>query len=394
MLASHAADQIELHKKAVLDILDTLPSIIVRVDRQGRVNLLNRSFELFSGVQAGKALGMEIATLIPQFSSQFQRMDEIIDSRTPVAFDKLPCQNGVQLSYHSLEIYPLDSDGVGMAVIRIDDISEHVRIEEIMAHTEKMSMVAGLAAGMAHEINNPLGAIMQNAQNIERRVSPDIEANLKAAEEVGVSLDLVRAYLVKRGIFEFIGHIRTAGNRASNIITNMLHFSRRGEPRIEAVDLSKMLDWTLELAASDYDMKKVYDFRNIELVREYAADLPLVNMIVPEMEQVVLNILKNSAQALAGLEKERTPLITLRTHIKHSMAVIEIEDNGPGIDDAVRLRVFEPFFSTKEVGVGTGLGLSVAYAIVTKGHNGTLDVWSKPGEATCFKIELPLLEIN
>lgn len=388
----YAAEQIEQHKKALVDILDTLPSIIVRVGRGGCVDLVNRRFEQFSGVSAGNAMGMRVVSLIPQFADQLGKVDLVIDSQAPMEFDKLLCRKGSRLSYYSLEIYPLKSEGTEMAVIRIDDITEHVRIEEIMAHTEKMITVGGLAAGMAHEINNPLGAIMQNAQNIERRVSSDIPANLKAAGEVGVSLDLVRAYLEKRGIFEFISHIRTAGVRASNIINNMLHFSRRSEPQVEAVDLSDMLDRTLELVASDYDMKKLYDFRNITLVREYAPGMPPVSMVVQEMEQVFMNILKNAAQALSGSGKEEPSRITLRTCLDHGMAMIEIDDNGPGIDDAIRLRIFEPFFSTKEVGVGTGLGLSVAYAIVTKGHHGTLKVRSKPGQGTCFTIELPVLE--
>lgn len=392
MPLSYETKQIELHKKALIDILDTLPSIIVRVDRDGLVDLVNRRFEQYSSVSAVNAMGMQIASLIPQFAEQLQLVCQVVDNQAPIEFEKIPCREGAQLSYYSVDIYPLKSEGAGMAVIRIDDITEHVRIEDIMAHTEKMTMVGGLAAGMAHEINNPLGAIMQNAQNIERRVSPEIAANLRVADELGVSLDLVRAYLEKRGIFDFISHIRTAGVRASNIINNMLQFSRRSEPQVETVNLSGMLDRTLELAASDYDMKKVYGFRNVELVREYSPDMPLICMTVPEMEQVFLNIIKNAAQALQNSKNLRQPRIILRTRIDAGMAVIEIEDNGPGIDEGIRPRIFEPFFSTKDVGVGTGLGLSVAYAIVTKGHNGTLKVSSKSGERTCFTIGLPMRE--
>lgn len=389
-MSNYASEQIRQHKKALLDILDTLPSIIVRVDRDGRVNLVNKRFEQFSGVSAAEARGVQIENLIPQFVGQLRQVAEVIDRLTPLTNARVQSGCGSDLRHYSLQIYPLNSELFGMAVIRIDDITEHVRIEEIMAQTEKMIMVGGLAAGMAHEINNPLGAIMQHAQNIERRVSRTIAANLKAAEEVGVSLDLVRAYMEKRGIFDFISHIRSAGVRASTIINNMLQFSRRSEVRIEAVDLENMLDRVLELAASDYDMKKVYDFRNIELVREYASDMPLLTMSKLEIEQVLLNILKNAAQAMSQDGMARTPRITLRTRLEIDKAVIEIEDNGPGMDEATRLRIFEPFFSTKEVGVGTGLGLSVAYAIVTNGHHGTIDVLSQVGAGCRFIIQLPL----
>lgn len=284
----------------------------------------------------------------------------------------------------------VDENGLMTVIGMAHDITERLRIEEIMVQTEKMIMISGMAAGMAHEINNPLGAILQHAQNIERRVSADIPANEKAAAEVGVSLDLVRAYLRKRGIFDFIGHIRTAGMRASDIISNMLRFSRRGDSGAEYVDLSALLDRVLELAGTDYDMKKKYDFHRVALQRDYAPDLPQVQLTVAEMEQVLLNILKNAAQAMADPAMPRQPKITLRARLSEGMVVLEIEDNGPGMGEATRLRVFEPFFTTKDVGVGTGLGLSVAYAIVTKGHHGSIEVASRAGEGSCFTIKLPL----
>lgn len=389
-----ATERLEQFKMSLSAILDTLPSIIATVDRDGRIELVNRRFELLSGVVARDAYGMQVETLLPQFKDQLHHVKEVIDHKVPVTHELILHRTVATSRYYSLHMYPLISENSSMAVIRIEDISEHVRIEEIMAQTEKMSMVGGLAAGMAHEINNPLGAIMQNAQNIERRVSPDIPANHVVAAEVGVSLELVRAYLDKRGIFDFIGHIRTAGMRAATIITDMLHFSRRGEARFEKVDLASVLDEVLKLAASDYDMKKLYNFKNIRLVREYAADLPSVSMIVSEVEQVLLNILKNAAQAMAGSGQTEAPHILLQTTLREGMAVIRIVDNGPGMDEVTRVRIFEPFFSTKPVGIGTGLGLSVAYAIITKGHHGSIEVQSQPGNGCCISVMLPATSLD
>jgi signal transduction histidine kinase len=289
-----------------------------------------------------------------------------------------------------VQICALASEGAGRAVVRIDDITEHVRIEDIMMQTEKMMMVGGLAAGMAHEINNPLGAIMQNAQNIERRISPEIAANHAAAREVGVSLDKVRAYLEKRGILGFISHIREAGSRSSRIITSMLHFSRRSESRVEQVDLALIIDRVLELAANDYDMKKSYDFRHIRIERKYDRSLPPVAITVLEVEQVLLNIIKNAAQAIATAHLPREPRITVRTRCSGTQAIIEIEDNGPGMEEKTRHRIFEPFFTTRDIGVGTGLGLSVSYAIITNNHQGSIEAWSQPGEGARFTIRLPI----
>ena len=150
------------------------------------------------------------------------------------------------------------------------------------------------------------------------------------------------------------------------------------------------MDKVLVLAGTDYDMKKTYDFHRIELRRLYTPDLPPVLLSVAGMEQVLLNILKNAAQALTGSVPSRQPTIIVRTCLAQGMAVIEIEDNGPGMDEKIRLRIFEPFFTTKEIGVGTGLGLSAAYEIVTKGHHGMITVRSNPGKGSCFTIKLPL----
>lgn len=293
--------------------------------------------------------------------------------------------------WHTLRGAPHRDDNDVVTIIGVShDVTERLRIEEIMAQTEKMIMISGLAAGMAHEINNPLGAIMQHAQNIERRVSSDIPANLNAAAEVGVDLDLVRAYLEKRGIFTFIGHIRSAGIRASEIISQMLQFSSRKDTGVVSAEVAVVLENVLELAATDYDMKKKYAFRAIEIVREYAAEPIFVDIVQQEIEQVLLNILKNAAQAFASITMERQARITLRSAVSEGTAVLKIEDNGPGMDEATRVRVFEPFFTTKEIGVGTGLGLSVAYAIIIKGHHGAIEVQSEPGVGSCFTIKLPI----
>ena len=152
-----------------------------------------------------------------------------------------------------------------------------------------------------------------------------------------------------------------------------------------------LLDNTIELASSDYDLKKKYDFRRIDIVREYDPTMPEVPCERTKIQQVFLNILKNSAQAMAQEKDEgKEPLIALRVQRDGDTALIEIEDNGPGMDDATRKRVFEPFFTTKGIGDDTGLGLSVSYFIITKNHGGTLSVESTPGIGAKFIIRLPL----
>ena len=244
---------------------------------------------------------------------------------------------------------------------------------------------------MAHEINNPLGGILQGLQNIRRRFAPDLKANNETANELGIDLNNVNRYMEQRQIIHFMDEMVEAGQRASDIVSNMLQFSRKTDTTLTATDINGLIDKTLDLAAIDYDLKKRYDFRKIKIVREYDSTLPPTPCIASEIQQVLLNVLRNAAQALLGFNSEEEPCITVRTSHRDKQLRLEVSDNGPGMSEAIRDRVFEPFFTTREVGEGTGLGLSVSYFIIHEEHRGRLSVESTPGKGSTFIIELPLV---
>ncbi|MES9887960.1 MAG: ATP-binding protein, partial [Candidatus Sedimenticola sp. 6PFRAG1] len=155
--------------------------------------------------------------------------------------------------------------------------------------------------------------------------------------------------------------------------------------------LDQLVDQALELAAVDYDLKKKYDFRKVEITREYDSELPQVNCIASEIQQVLLNIFRNAAQAMhMAEEKAETSRLKLRVMKKSEMVCIQVEDNGPGMEEETRKKAFDPFFTTRPVGEGTGLGLSVSYFIVTQEHNGRISVDSQPGKGTTFTVCLPI----
>ena len=276
------------------------------------------------------------------------------------------------------------------AVTVFIDQTNRKKAEELMVQTEKMLSVGGLAAGMAHEINNPLGIILASVQNLKRRVSPEFRKNALEAERCGVDLVAVNDYLERRGALRFMEAIREAGERASRIVRNMLDFSRKGDSRRERRNVNAVLDKAVELAATDYDLKKKYDFKQLDVVREYAPEPSSVPVVETEIEQVFFNILKNAAQALAETPHEgRRGRIVLRTREEKNHVVVEIEDNGPGMGEQERKRVFEPFFTTKSPGGGVGLGLSVSYFIIAQNHAGEIEIRSTPGEGTAFVVRLP-----
>ena len=273
------------------------------------------------------------------------------------------------------------------------DVTELKRMQEMMVQTEKMVSVGGIAAGVAHEINNPLGIIMVSSQNLLQRTRPDFPRNVEVAKAIGLDMELLDRYMRDRGLHGFIENIRQAALRAADIIRHMLDFSRRSESRRKVCDMRALMERSIFLAENDYDLKKNYDFRKIRIDWECGEGLPLVNCTETEIEQVFLNLLRNAAQAMASASQEiADPRIAIRLYAQGGWVVIEMEDNGPGMPPEVQRRAFEPFFTTKPPGVGTGLGLSVSYFIITRSHDGRMSLDSAPGSGAKFTLEFPVQE--
>jgi PAS domain S-box-containing protein len=372
-------------------IIDSMPSVLVGVDRWSRITQWNREAEKATGLSSLEARHKNLEQVFPLLKPLGGMVREAIGEKSVRHAEKVAYQVGGQVRYADIMIYPLDIETMEGAVIRVDDVTARVRMEDTMVQTEKMLSVGGLAAGMAHEINNPLSGILQSTQNIIRRLDPSLEKNQTVALEMGIDLVNIRLYLEERGILRFLEGIRQSGERASVTVSDMLHFSRPSDARMAPTDLEALLEKTVALAAHDYDLRKKHDFREIEIIRDFEANLPPVPCVATEVGQVVLNLLRNASQAF-GPEKHpaKPPSISLRLRREKEYVRIEVEDNGPGMDEETRKRVFEPFFTTKDVGVGTGLGLSVSYFIVTSHHQGTMTVDSGPGRGARFAMRLPL----
>ena len=370
--------------------LVSMPSVLVGVDTKGQVTEWNRSAERMTGIAPAEAVGSSFTELFPQLAGQLANVGEAIRRRQPIHTERLPISKDGETRYAEVMVYPLLSKQSMGAVIRMDDITERIRIEQMMVQTEKMLSVGGLAAGMAHEINNPLSIILQSAQNTLRRVSDELPANRAEAARLGLDMNTLRRYLEVRGITGFLDGIVQAGTRASRIVADMLAFSRGSVSEFLPNRLDEMLETVVRLADSDYDLKKKYDFRQIEVVRDYDAGLGEVLCDRPQIEQVFLNLIKNAAHAMSALPSSVPRRIILRTRRDGKFARVEVEDNGPGMDEATRKRAFEPFFTTKKVGIGTGLGLSVSYFIITDQHKGSISVTSHKGVGCRFNIRLPI----
>ncbi len=286
----------------------------------------------------------------------------------------------------------LDIGGERHHLASCHDITEQKKIQEMLIQSEKMISVGGIATGIAHEINNPLGIIMQAAENLTLRTRSDFPKNREAAEAVGLDLALMDRYMKARKLDVFIQDIREAGVRAAFIVRNMLDFSRRGESRRTMCRVRDIAEKALNLARSDYDLKKRYDFRNIRVDIAEEPDVPAVFCSETEMEQVFLNLFRNAAQAIASAPSPGgEPRVEVRISApRQGWVRVEVEDNGPGIPPEALRRIFEPFFTTKKPGEGTGLGLAVSYFIVTSGHRGRIHAAPGSTGGACITVELPV----
>ncbi|WP_271408333.1 ATP-binding protein [Pseudomonas sp. Q1-7] len=249
-----------------------------------------------------------------------------------------------------------------------------------LLQSEKLAAIGQLAAGVAHEINNPIGYVFSNLKTLSGYVN-DLLRIVDAVDGVGSLEELQQLkqsleYDYIRNDVEALIHESGDGiERVKKIITSLKDFSHIEEEEFRPADLHKGVDSTLNLVNNELKYKA-------EVVREYGA-LPLVECIPSQINQVVMNLLINAAHAIEGFGR-----ITLRSGHEDDWVWLEVEDDGKGIDPAILHRIYEPFFTTKPVGKGTGLGLALSYNIVQK-HNGRIEVASQPGQGTRFRVWLP-----
>ena len=395
-LKLHQAEKETLREQEALLRLfvDYAPAALAMLDTDMRYLAVSRRWLQDFGLPGQSVLGRSHYEIFPEIPERWKDIHRRCLAGAVEQADEDPFERadgGIQWIKWEIRPWHEASGAVGGIVIFSEDITERKRMQEVMIQTEKMMSVGGVAAGMAHEINNPLGIIIQSVQVVAMRLSPDAPANKKAAEACGCDLACIRSYLEQRRVFEFLEAIREAGTRAAKIVANMLEFSRKSENVSSLASMNALLDKSLELAGSDYDLKKNYDFRRVAITRDYQPDLPPLTCVEVQLEQVFMNILRNAAQALAEQRQaDSPPGIVLRTRLEGDHVRIEIEDNGPGMDEATREHIFKPFFTTKPPGVGTGLGLSVSAFIIATNHGGSIAVEPAPGRGTRFVIRLPL----
>ncbi len=392
----HAEQQIIRLQHLLQNITDSMPSALITLNAEGRVLTWNPAAEQFTHCAGQQLLGNPLWELCPTLGRYHPLVDEVLATQRVAHRHREEVHTPEGVRYYDVHVFPLLSDAISGVVLSIDDATQRVHLEETMLQATKLASVGGLAAGMAHEINNPLGAMMQSAQFLELALNPRHLRTQARLEAAGIEPERLEAYMQERGLFDYIQGIRDMGTRAAKIVSDLLSFARKGTSNRAPCDLNKLLKQTVELAATDYDLKRQYDFRDIEIVYELASTLPQVSCDHQQIQQVLLNLIRNAAQAMADKRAEVgtdfIPQMILRTMVVESNVRVEVGDNGPGIPEVVQRRLFEPFFTTKEVGEGTGLGLWLCWSIIHERHDGR--IWVEPRQpcGTRFAFELPITD--
>ncbi|RDH45400.1 HAMP domain-containing sensor histidine kinase [Zooshikella ganghwensis] len=395
---THIEQKLTDLKKYLSDIIDSMPSALIAIEQSQHIQQWNKQASTLFGITESDACGKSVYGVITCLKKHQDTISKALALNQAQTIEKVAIKHPSQeVHYFDIVVYPLtysasaNNSSKKGAVIRLDDITQRLFIEEAIVQNEKMISVGGLAAGMAHEINNPLGGIVHNAQNIQRRLSPSLIKNQELAARLHIDIQSLNQYLEERGISRFLNNIQDAGQRASKIVNNMLQFSRRSNRVLQPTQLNTLITRTLEIAHSDLAIKQSIELNTIKIRTYFDPLLDKVPCISNEIEQVLLNLIKNAAYAIHQRSSPLTEgLINIKTERKEQQALIIVEDNGVGMTADVRTRIFEPFFTTKEVGSGTGLGLSVSYFIITNNHKGQMQVRSTPTEGTRFTISLPL----
>jgi two-component system, NtrC family, sensor kinase len=340
-------------------LFENTPASIYMIDRQFNLTALNHSAAHRTGQPAPLLVGQCCYAVFYQRNEPCTgcRVHETLQfgrATRRAELHRLGVGDPVEWDIHAYPIFG-DADQVEQALLVEQDVTEKRRMESLLAQSEKMAAVGQLAAGVVHEINNPLTAILANAQMLQRELPPDSDLQ------------------------EAVDLISRAGERAAQVVRTLLDFARKDQYQLMPTSLNETIHRSLALIQHELLA------RGVSLNFDPAPDLPPVQGSADHLLGVWLNLLLNAMDALEGKPGE----VRVTTRQVGREVLVSVADTGKGISSENLARIFEPFYTTKAPGRGTGLGLSVCQRIVHQ-HGGTLGVESQVGEGSVFTVALPV----
>src|SRR6516225_3239877 len=335
------------------NIVESLTVGVLAIDLQGTVEAWNSKMEQLIGVARGDAVGKPLAELLPrELALEIEARNDQEQITGIYKHRFLHQGRAVVLNVSITPLGGKSGEHIGRLLL-FDDVPQRERLEEQMSQTEKLTSLGLLAAGVAHEVNTPLAVISNYIQMHAKQMPEDDPRNM------------------------IIDKIVKQTFRASEIVNNLLNFSRTGSSELSDVDVNRVIEETLSLVAHPLKTSQ------IQVVKQLTEGIPAVRGSANKLQQVFLNLFLNARDAMPT-----GGMLEIRTGSHNGSVEVEVVDTGNGIPREYIHKIFDPFFTTKPGGRGTGLGLSVSYGII-KEHSGKIDVRSTPGRGTSFHVEFP-----
>jgi len=405
--------EVILHKneRRLGNLFDGSPDMIYTADADDRITNLNHAGVKLLGLQdARDVIGKQVSSLSSNPEARPFELQRVVE-RGYSADNEIILRHTNGTAIFCIESTTILRDSAGNIIEVqgiIKDITQRIiserelwrstlelvdankklqQTQALMVQHEKLASIGQLAAGVAHEINNPLGFLKSNQTMIEKYIGKikknwnDAELlSASPAEEISIRNKMA---LIFSELDTIAGESADGFNRIIRIVTDLKSFSRIDQGTgFEMVDINAGIESTLVVAWNE--------IKYVAEVTKDLGELPAVRARGNEINQVILNILVNAAQAIAGQKRPEKGVIHIATGVRNNLVRIELSDDGPGIPEEIRSRIFEPFFTTKDPGQGTGLGLSISYNIIVNKHGGKFYVDPKTGTGTTFVIELPV----
>ena len=340
------------------NLLENANDVIYTLDLDQRFTYVNSKVEIW-GYCKEDLLGRPYLSLMSR-RHRGKRLRSTLDIGTKQAYEVELLTRDGELRTALVSVSPLhDNNGGIMGVLGIArDITDKKQLEQQVLNAEKLASIGKLSAGVAHEINNPLGGILNCLYNLRKgTISPERESEYLVSMEDGI-------------------------RRVQKIVRQLLDFSQQHDPELALTEVNALIERVLSL--TNY----AFESSSVRLRRELGSCLPPLTADGHMIEQVVMNLILNAVQAIKG-----DGVVTVRSRQEEGACVIEVEDTGAGIPPDVLPKIFDPFFTTKGQGEGTGLGLSVSLGIVQR-HGGEIQVRSQIGKGTIFTVRLPAMHLR
>ena len=360
----------EMQQRFTEAIIDTLPLSLYAIDRDYNIVAWNRNRELGElGLPRGEALGRNIFEVLTKQNRELleREFGRVFATGEIHRVEQESITESGETNHWLISKIPMradEEDQVSHVITVGENITARVKAHRAVARAEKLAAVGRLAAGVVHEINNPLATIAACAESLEKRIQEGAFSDSPDAEDLR----------------EYLGLIRDEAFRCKTITNGLLNFSRLRAGQREPVDMREVLKATARLVTHQQRGD------NIQIVIEAAAGLPNVSGDIGQLQQAVIALATNAIDAMP-----HGGTLTLRAIHSNSRVLVQVIDVGIGIEPENMTKIFDPFFTTKDVGRGTGLGLAVCYGILSD-HGGRLDVRSTVGVGTTFTITLPIAD--